>query len=62
VDPLNIRDIIALPPPNNLQQLQILQGKEKFLRLFICNYVEITKGFMSLMQKDTTFIWDDNAQ
>jgi len=49
VDPLKYKSILALPPPNNLTQQQSLQGKEKFLRLFICNYVEIAKGFMRLL-------------
>jgi hypothetical protein len=56
VDPLKIKFILALPPPNNLTQLQSLQGKANFLRRFICNYVELTKGFMRLLQKDTPFI------
>jgi hypothetical protein len=46
VDPLKIKAILALPPLTNLTQLQSLQGKENFLRRFICNYAEITKGFM----------------
>jgi hypothetical protein len=58
VDPLKLKFILALPPPKNLTQLQSLQGKAKFLRRFICNYAEITKGFMRLMQKDVPFIWD----
>jgi hypothetical protein len=62
VDPLNIKAILALPPPTNLTQLQSLQGKANFLRRFICNYAEITKGFMRLLQKNTPFIWDDTAQ
>jgi hypothetical protein len=62
VDPLKIKAIIALPPPNNLTQLQSLQGKANFLHRFICNYVKLTKGFMRLFQKDTPFIWDDTAQ
>jgi hypothetical protein len=49
VDPLNIKDIRSLPPPTNLTQLQSLQGKANFLRCFICNYTEITKGFMWLL-------------
>jgi len=44
VDPLKFKSILTLPPPNNLTQLQSLQGKENFLHHFICNYVEITKG------------------
>jgi hypothetical protein len=62
VDPLKVKAILALPPPNNLTQLQSLQGKENFLHRFICNYAELTKGFMRLLQKDTPFIWDDTAQ
>jgi hypothetical protein len=62
VDPLKIKAILALPPPTNLTQLQSLQGKENFLHHFICNYVEITKGFMQLLQKNIPFIWDDIAQ
>jgi hypothetical protein len=62
VDPLKIKAILALHPPTNLTQLQSLQGKENFLRRFICNYAEITKGFMRLLQKNTPFIWDDTAQ
>jgi hypothetical protein len=62
VDPLKVKSILALPPPNNLTQLQSLQGKENFLRHFICNYAEITKGFMRLLQKDAPFIWDATAQ
>jgi hypothetical protein len=62
VDPLKVKAILALPPPNNLTQLQSLQGKANFLRRFICNYAEITKGFMRLLQKDAPFIWDATAQ
>jgi hypothetical protein len=62
VDPLKIKAILALPPPTNLTQLQSLQGKAKFLHRFICNYAEITKGFMWFLQKDTPFISDDIAQ
>jgi hypothetical protein len=62
VDPLKFKAILALPPPNNLTQLQILQGKANFLRPFICNYAKITKGFMRLLQKDDPFIWDAISQ
>jgi hypothetical protein len=62
VDPLNIKAILALPPPTNLTQLQTLQGKANFLRRFICNYAKITKGFMWLLQKNIPFIWDGAAQ
>ena len=51
-----------LPPPHRVLQLQSLQGKAKFLRHFIANYVELTKGFMRLLKKGVPFVWDDQAQ
>jgi hypothetical protein len=33
-----------------------------FLRCFIANYVEITKGFMRLMNKGVPLCWDKYAQ
>ena len=51
-----------LPPPHTFLQLQSLQGKAIFLRRFIANYVELTKGFMHLLKKGVPFIWDDQAQ
>jgi hypothetical protein len=55
VDPLKVEAIIQLPPPHTILQLQSLQGKEIFLRRFIMNYAEITKGFMRLLKKDVPF-------
>jgi hypothetical protein len=33
-----------------------------FLRCFVANYAEITKGFMRLLKKDAPFSWDKAAQ
>jgi hypothetical protein len=52
VDPLKVEAILNLPPPSTLHQLQSLQGKENFLRRFIQNYAEITRGFTRLLKKD----------
>ena len=38
IDPLKISTILDLPAPTNLLELQSLQGKENFLRRFMCNY------------------------
>jgi hypothetical protein len=62
VDPLKVKSILSLLPPNNLTQIQSLQGKANFVRIFICNYAKLTKGFMRLLHKDTPFICDENAQ
>ena len=45
-----------------IRQIQGLQGKANFLRPFIVNYANITKGFMHLLKKDTPFIWNERAQ
>jgi hypothetical protein len=62
VDPMKVEAILRLPPPHNIRQLQGLQGKANFLRRFIVNYANLTKGFMHLLKKDTLFIWDERAQ
>ena len=62
VDPLKVEAIVNLPPPRSFKELQILQGKYKFLRRFIVNYSKITKGFMHFLKQDTPFLWDETAQ
>ena len=62
IDPLKIAAIFALPASTNLLELQSLQGKEKFLRRFVCNFAKKMHGYMRLLKKDTPFFWDDQAQ
>jgi hypothetical protein len=62
VNPLKVEVIVNLSPPCTIIQLQCSQGKEFFLRIFIANYAEITKGFMNLLNKGVPFVWDDQAQ
>ena len=50
VDPSKVEDIINLPPPSTLRQLQSLQGKANFLRRFIPSYAELMKGFTRLLK------------
>jgi hypothetical protein len=61
VDPLKVEDILNLPPPSTLRQLQSLQGKEIFLRRFIPNYVKLTKSFTRIVKKGHDFVWNDTA-
>ena len=62
IDPFKVEAILALPPPTTVTQLQSLQGKANFLRRFVCNYAEMSQGYMRLLKKDTPFIWDEQAQ
>ena len=62
VDPLKVEEILQFPSPKTIRQLQILQGKATFLRRFIVDYDEISKGFMRLLKQDSLFIWYEQAQ
>eukprot|EP00253_Pinus_taeda_P013202 PITA_13202 len=61
VDPSKVEAIVKLPPPSTLRLLQSLQGKANFLRHFIPNYAEITKGFTRLLKQNTPLFWDEIA-
>ena len=50
IAPSKVEAIFKLPPPSTLRQLQSLQGKANFLRCFIPNYAELTKGFTRLLK------------
>ena len=62
VDPLKVQAILQLSPPRNIRHLQCLQDMENFLWRFIVNFANLTRGFMRLLKKDTTFCWDERAQ
>jgi hypothetical protein len=62
VDPLKVQAITKIPPPQNLRQLQSLQGKANFLRCFVLNYAICAHGFLHLLHHDIPFHWDDHAQ
>ena len=59
VDPLKVEAILQLSPPKNIRHLQCLQGMENFLQRFVVNFANLTRGFMRLLKKDTTFCWDE---
>ena len=62
VDPLKVEAILQLSPLKNIRHIQCLQGMEKFLQRFVFNFANLTRGFMHLLKKDTTFCWDEQAQ
>jgi len=49
-----VKEVTQFQEPQSTLQLQHLQGKVNFLRRFIVNYVELTKG--------VSYLWDDQAQ
>jgi len=62
VYPDKVKAITQFPEPQSILQLQRLQGEVNFLRWFIIEYVELTKGFMHLLKKGVSYLWDDQAQ
>jgi hypothetical protein len=62
VDPLKVQAITEIPPPQNLRQLQSLQGKANFLRRFVPDYATRAHGFLRLLRHDIPFQWDKHAQ
>jgi hypothetical protein len=62
VDPLKDQEITKIPPPQNLCQLQSLQGKTNFLRCFVLDYATHAHGFLRLLHNDIPFRWDEHAQ
>ena len=62
VDPLKVEAILQLSPLKNIRHLQCLQDMANFLRRFVVNFANLTRGFMRLLKKNTTFCWDERAQ
>jgi hypothetical protein len=59
MDPLKVKVITEIPPPQNLRQLQSLQGKANFLRRFVPDYAICTHSFLLLLRHNIPFHWDD---
>ena len=51
-----------MSPPRNIRHLQCLQGMGNFLRRFVVNFANLTRGFIRILKKDTTFCWDERVQ
>ena len=58
-DPLKVEVILQLSPPRKIRHLQCLQGMANFLRRFVINFANLTKGLMRLLKKDTPFYRDE---
>ena len=55
IDPFKVEAILQLSPPRNIRHVQCLQGMTNFLRIFVVNFANLTRGFMRLLKKDTPF-------
>ena len=62
LNPLKVQDILELPIPHTLCQLQSLQSKEKFLCQFVPDYATTAHGFLRILLSTIPFVWDEHAQ
>ena len=62
VDPKKVKAIIDIPPPRNLKQLRILQGKINSINRHISQLGNKCRPFTHLLKKNVKFVWDVNCQ
>lgn len=61
VDRAKVVVIEKLPPPRNIKGIQIFLGHAGFYRRFIKYFSKITKPLCNLLEKESTFIFDDDC-
>ena len=61
VDKAKIELISKLPSPTNVKTIRQFLGHAGFYRRFIKDFSKITKPLYQLLEKDATFVWDDEC-
>ncbi|KAL0378756.1 UNVERIFIED_CONTAM: Transposon Tf2-12 polyprotein [Sesamum radiatum] len=59
IEQAKIDAILRMPEPRNIHELQRLQGKLAYLRMFISNLAGRCQPFSHMMKKDVPFEWDE---
>nr|GEW76167.1 reverse transcriptase domain-containing protein [Tanacetum cinerariifolium] len=62
VDKAKVDVISKLPPPTNIKVIRIFLGHAGFYRRFIKDFSKIAHNLTKLLEKDTTFEFDDECQ
>ncbi|GJT14235.1 reverse transcriptase domain-containing protein [Tanacetum coccineum] len=62
VDKAKINVISKLPPPTNIKGVRSFLGHVSFYRRFIKDFLKITRPLTKLLEKDTSFEFDDECQ
>lgn len=57
IDPNRIQDILQVPHPRNIKELQAFLGKINFLRRFIPNLVELIRLLNNMLKKYSKVKW-----
>ena len=61
VDLSKISTIEKLPPPSNVKGVMSFLGHVRFYQGFIKDFSKIVKPLCNLLEKDTTFVFDENC-
>jgi hypothetical protein len=61
VDPERMEAITKITLPNNKKKFQSFFQKMNLIRIFIPNFIEITKPISNLLKKDCEFKWDNES-
>ena len=61
VDPAKISTIEKLPPPTNEKGIRSFLGHVGFYRRFIKDFSKIVKPLCNLLEKDSSFIFDESC-
>jgi hypothetical protein len=62
VDPGKVQAIMDMPPPQNISQLQSLQGRLQSIRRFIAQLADKSLPFMHLLHKNFPFKWEEKCE
>jgi hypothetical protein len=58
----NIDTIFNMPPPKNISQLHILQGRIQANRHFVTSLVDRTLSFTHILKKEVEFNWNEDCK
>ena len=61
-DPAKIEQVANWPTPASVQELRTFMGLSSYYRRFVRDFAKLASPLHSLMKKDATFRWSDEAQ
>lgn len=61
VDRAKIDTIVKLPPPTNVKGIRSFLGHAGFYRRFIKDFSKVAKPLCNLLEKDITFVFDEDC-
>lgn len=62
IDPDKVKDILALPRPNNVGELKSFLGVVNYLGRFIPNMSDVSASLRQLLKKETAWSWTEEQE